>query len=68
MVHLWNNRDSHGLATIKARLEFMIIEGHNVEKDSQMLDAMQSSHVWAAYLALTVAPATEGKHDKIVQG
>ena len=50
-------------------LEFMIIEGHDVEKAwSQMVDAMQSSQVWAAYLALTVAPATEGKHDKIVQG
>ena len=46
----------------------MIIEGHDVEKESQMVDAMQSSQVWAAYLALTVAPATEGKHDKIVQG
>ena len=68
MVHLWNNRDSHGLAMIKARLEFMIIEGHDVEKESQMVDVMQSSQVWAAYLALTVTPATEGKHDKIVQG
>ena len=49
-------------------LEFMIIEGHNLEKASQMVDVMQSSRVRAAYLALTVAPATEGKHDKIVQG
>ena len=68
MVHLWNNRDSHGLATTRPALEFMIIEGHDVEKESQMVDAMQSSQVWAAYLALTVAPAREGKHDKIVQG
>ena len=49
-------------------LEFMIIEGHDVEKESQMVDAMQSSQVWAACLALTVALATEGKHAKIVQG
>ena len=46
----------------------MIIEGHDVEKESQMVDAMQSSQVWAAYRALTVASATEGKHAKIVQG
>ena len=46
----------------------MIIEGHDVEKESQMVDAMRSSQVWAAYLALRVAPATEGKHAKIVQG
>ena len=31
-------------------------------------DAMQSSRVGAAYLALTVAPATEGKHAQIVHG
>ena len=37
-------------------LEFMITEGHDVEKESQMVDAMQSPQVWAAYLALTVAP------------
>ena len=49
-------------------LEFMIIEGHDVEKESQMVDAMRSPQVWVAYLPLTVAPATEGKHDKIVQG
>ena len=49
-------------------LEFVIIESHDVEKESQMVDSMQSSQVWAAYLALTVAPATEGKHAKIVQG
>ena len=46
----------------------MIIEGHDVEKASQMVDAMQSSRVGVAYLALTVAPATEGKHAQIVQG
>ena len=46
----------------------MIIEGHNLEKASQMVDVMQSSRVRAAYLALTVAPATEGKHAQIVQG
>ena len=45
----------------------MIIEGHDVEKASQMVDAMQSSRVGAAYLALTVVPATEGKHAQIVQ-
>ena len=33
-----------------------------------MVDAMQSSRVEAAYLALTVAPATEGKHAQIVHG
>ena len=44
----------------------MIIEGHDVEKESQMMDAMQSSRVGVAYLALTVAPATEGKHAQIV--
>ena len=37
----------------------MIIEGHNVEKATEMVDAMQSSRVGAAYLALTVAPATD---------
>ena len=46
----------------------MIIEGHDVEKASEMVDAMQSSWVGAVYLALTVAPATEGKHAQIVQG
>ena len=46
------------MATIKARI---IIEGHDVEKATEMVDAMQSSRVGAAYLALTVAPATEGK-------
>ena len=45
----------------------MIIEGHDVEKASQMVDAMQSSRVGAAYLTLTVVPATEGKHAQIVQ-
>ena len=49
-------------------LEFMIIEGHDVEKASQMVDAMQSSRGATGYLALTVAPATEGKHAQIVQG
>ena len=43
----------------------MIIEGHDVEKATEMVDAMQSSRVGAAYLALTVAPATEGKHAQI---
>ena len=33
-----------------------------------MVDAMQSSRVGAAYLALKVAPATEGKHAQIVHG
>ena len=33
-----------------------------------MVDAMQSSRVGAAYLALTVALATEGKHAQIVHG
>ena len=46
----------------------MIIEGHNVEKATEMMDAMQSSRMRAAYLALTVAPATEGKHAQIVHG
>ena len=46
----------------------MIIEGHDVEKSTQMVDAMQSSRVEAAYLALTVTPATEGKHAHIVRG
>ena len=32
----------------------MIIEDHDVETASQMVDAMQSSRVGAAYLALTV--------------
>ena len=49
-------------------LEFMIIEGHDVEKASPMVDAMQCSWVGAAYLALMVAPATEGKHAQFVQG
>ena len=40
----------------------MIIKGHDVEKASQMVDAMQPSRVGAAYLALTVASVTEGKH------
>ena len=46
----------------------MIIEGHDVEKATEMVDAMQSSRVGAAYLALTVPPATEGKHAQIVHG
>ena len=46
----------------------MIIEGHDVEKATKMVDAMQSSRVGAAYLVLTVAPATEGKHAQIVHG
>ena len=46
----------------------MIIQGHDVEKAIQMVDAMQSSRVGAAYLTLTVAPATEGKHAQIVHG
>ena len=46
----------------------MIIEGHDVEKATEMVDAMQSSRVGAAYLALTVAPSTEGKHAQIVHG
>ena len=33
-----------------------------------MVDAMQSSRAGAAYLALTVSPATEGKHAQIVHG
>ena len=41
----------------------MIIEGHDVEKATEMVDEME-----AAYLALTVAPATEGKHAQIVHG
>ena len=80
MVHLWNNRGSHGLTNSamirllgrwqrsRPALEFMIIEGHGVEKASQMVDAMQSSLVGAAYLALTVALATEGKLAQIVKG
>ena len=31
----------------------MIIEGHDVEKATEMVDAMQPSRVGAAYLALT---------------
>ena len=46
----------------------MIIEGHDVEKATEMVVAMQSSRVEAAYLALTAAPATEGKHAQIVHG
>ena len=46
----------------------MIIEGHDVEKASQMVDAMQSSRVGAAYLALTVTPATECKHAQFFRG
>ena len=53
------------MATIKARI---IIEGHDVEKATEMVDAMQSSRVGAAYLAFTVAPATECKHAQIVHG
>ena len=34
----------------------------------QMMDAMQSSRVGVAFLALMVAPVTEGKHAQIVQG
>ena len=44
----------------------MIIKGHDVEKESQMVDAMQPLRVEVAYLALTVAPATEGKQAQIV--
>ena len=44
----------------------MITEGHDVEKATERVDAMQSSRVGAAYLALTVAPATE--HAQIVHG
>ena len=33
-----------------------------METASQMVDAMQSSLVGVAYLALTVAPATEDKY------
>ena len=33
-----------------------------METASQMVDAMQSSRVGVAYLALTVAPATEDKY------
>ena len=39
-----------------------------MEKATQMVDAMQSSRVGAAYLALTVSPAIEGKHAQIVHG
>ena len=39
-----------------------------MEKATEMADAMQSSRVGAAYLALTVAPATEGKHAQIATG
>ena len=46
----------------------MIIEGHDVEKATEMVDAMQSSRVGAAYLALSVAPATEGKHARLSTG
>ena len=48
----------------------MIIEGHDVEEAAEMVDAMQSSRVGVVYLALTVAPATEGKnmHAQIVHG
>ena len=46
----------------------MITEGHDVEKATKRVDAMQSSRVGAAYLALTVAPATEGKRAQIVHG
>ena len=46
----------------------MIIEGHDVEKATEMVDALQSSRVGAAYLALTVDPATEGQHAQIVHG
>ena len=46
----------------------MIIEGHYVEKATEMVEAMQSSRVGAAFPALTVAPATEGKHAQIVYG
>ena len=44
MVHLWNNIDSHGLTEQRSRpaLELMIIEGHDVETASQMVDAIQS--------------------------
>ena len=46
----------------------MIIEGHDMEKATEMVDAMQSSGMGAAYLALPVAPATEGKQAQIVHG
>ena len=42
----------------------MIIEGHDVEKATEMVDAMQFSRVGA----LTVAPSKEGKHAQIVHG
>ena len=50
MMHLWNNGILMIWQRSKPALEFMIIEGHDVEKESQMVDAMQSSQVWAAYL------------------
>ena len=37
-------------------------EVHDVETASQMVDTMQSLRVGVVYLALTVAPATEGKY------
>ena len=40
----------------------MISEGHDVETASQVVDTMQSLRVGVVYLALTVAPATEGKY------
>ena len=46
----------------------MIIEGHDVEKATEMVDAMQSFRVGAEHLAVTVAPSTEGKHAQIVHG
>ena len=46
----------------------MITEGDDVKKATKRVDAMQSSRVGAAYLVLTVAPATEGKHAQIVHG
>ena len=50
------------MATIKAHITVHdICEGYDVETASQMVDAMQSSQVGVVYLALTVAPATEGK-------
>ena len=50
------------MATIKAPIIIHVIEGHDVEKATEMVDAMQSSRVGAAYLALTVA------HAQIVHG
>ena len=52
----------------RSALEFMIIEGHDVEKESQMVGAMQSSQVWAAYLALRLPLRQKASMPRLSRG